>query len=49
MEIFNTITTVSSEILQEFEKLSSSVVSDAMDILNLEDGGCLPHTIRPLK
>lgn len=48
MEIFNTITTVSSEILQEFEKLSSTVVSDAIDILNLEDGGCLPYTIHPL-
>lgn len=48
MEIFNTITTVSSETIQEFEKLSSSVVSDAMDILNLEHGGCLPYTIRPL-
>lgn len=48
MEILNNITTVSSEILQEFEKLSSSVVSDAMDILNLEHGGCLPYTIHPL-
>ena len=48
MEIFNTITTVSSETIQDFEKLSSSVVSDAIDILNLEHGGCLPHTIHPL-
>ena len=48
MEIFNTITTVSSETIQDFEKSSSSVVSDAIDILNLEHGGCLPHTIHPL-
>lgn len=48
MEIQENITTLSSEIIQEFERLSSSVVSDAVDILKITVGGCLPHTIRPL-
>lgn len=48
MEIQNNITALSSEIVQEFEQLSTSVVSDAIDILELTSGGCLPHLIRPL-
>ena len=48
MEIQDNITTLSAEIIQEFEELSSSVVSDAIDILELTSGGCLPYTIHPL-
>ena len=48
MEIQDNITTLSAEIIQGFEELSSSVVSDAIDILALTSGGCLPYTIHPL-
>lgn len=48
MKIRDNITTLSSEIVQEFEQLSTSVVSDAIDILALTSGGCLPYSIRPL-
>ncbi len=48
MEIQDNITTLSAEIIQGFEELSSSVVSDAIDILELTSGGCLPYTIHPL-
>lgn len=48
MEIQDNITALSSKIVQEFEQLSTSVVSDAIDILKLTSGGCLPYAIRPL-
>ena len=48
MEIRDNITALSSKIVQEFEYLSTSVVSDAIDILELTSGGCLPYSIRPL-
>ena len=48
MEIRDNITALPSKIVQEFEQLSTSVVSDAIDILELTSGGCLPYTIRPL-
>ena len=48
MEIRDNITALPSKIAQEFEQLSTSVVSDAIDILELTNGGCLPSTIRPL-
>ena len=48
MEIQDSITTLSAEIIKGFEELSSSVVSDAIDILALTSGGCLPYTIHPL-
>lgn len=48
MEIQDNIATLSAEIIQEFEELSSSIVSDAIDMLAITSGGCLPYTIRPL-
>ena len=39
MEIQDSITTLSAEIIKGFEELSSSVVSDAIDILALTSGG----------
>ena len=48
MEIQDSLTTLSAEIIKGFEELSSSVVSDAIDILALTSGGCLPYTIHPL-
>lgn len=48
MEIRDNITALPSKIVQEFEQLSTSVVSDAIDILELTSGGCLPYLIRPL-
>ena len=48
MEIRDNITALSSKIVQEFEHLSTSIVSDAIDILELTSGGCLPYSIRPL-
>ena len=48
MEIRDNITALSSKIVQAFEQLSTTVVSDAIDLLELPSGGCLPYAIRPL-